>query len=287
MLRKKKEENKKHRKRRRDGSIDLLSDADDQIKEMIEAMKSAAKEDRHSNTERKPALQKRKMLPFVKSQLRKADLAEALIDNGIMSVVSEWLAPLPDKSLPALEVRTELLKMLQQYNRLEQSVLRQSGLGKAVMLLYKHPRETKENKQAAARLISEWARPIFQLDTDFRALSREERVQRDYEHMPQAKKRRLSVEDGRQKSTDTPEDEEAPSRPGDKGWIGRARVPRPSTKDYVVRPKPNVEGQFRGESGGRKASSRYDRKMRELKDRTKSQKVLHAVGISLEGRKMP
>jgi hypothetical protein len=43
MLRKKKEENKKQRKRRRDGSIDLLSDADDQIKELIEAMKTAAK----------------------------------------------------------------------------------------------------------------------------------------------------------------------------------------------------------------------------------------------------
>lgn len=34
-------------------------------------------------------------------------------DNGMMNVISEWLAPLPDKSLPALEIRTDLLKILQ------------------------------------------------------------------------------------------------------------------------------------------------------------------------------
>ncbi|KAK5985821.1 TFIIS N-terminal domain-containing protein [Trichostrongylus colubriformis] len=191
MLREKKAERKKKRKRR-DAGIDIINDDDGVIAHMVNAMKNAAKDDRHSNTERKPALKKRKMLHDVKMMLLRMDMLEAMIDGGMMSAVSEWLAPLPDKSLPALEIRTELLKILSGFGNLDQGVLKQSGLGRAVMLLYKHPRETKENKAMAAQIIREWSRPIFQLDTDFRSVSREERLQRDLEHMSHVKKRRMS-----------------------------------------------------------------------------------------------
>ena len=163
---------------------------------------------------------------------------EAIIENGMMSAVSDWLAPLPDKSLPALEIRTDLLKLLcDSFSRLDQGVLKQSGLGRAVMMLYKHPKELKPNKEMASKLIREWSRPIFQLDTDFRSVTREERESRDQERMPEAKRRRLSVEG----ATSSKKAEEAAKEP----QINRARVPRVSTKDYVVRPKHLVEGEFK------------------------------------------
>ncbi|VDK88447.1 unnamed protein product [Litomosoides sigmodontis] len=276
MMRMKKAERRRPRRRRRDGSIDVGGAYDDQIRILIDAMKAAAKDDRHSNMERRPALQKRKMLPHVKAILIKHDLMEAVIDNGMMNVISEWLAPLPDKSLPALEIRTDLLKILQDFNRLEPGTLKQSGLGRAVMLLFKHPRETKENKALAARLISDWARPIFQLDTDFRSMTKDERIQRDYAQLPEAKRRRL---DAGSESSDA-EKEISEPRPGDKGFVMRARVPRPSQKDYVVRPKSNVEGQFRGATKNR-SDSRFDRTQREFKERTKQQRTQRAVAVSI------
>ncbi|KAF7634496.1 hypothetical protein Mgra_00006067 [Meloidogyne graminicola] len=286
MLDKKK--NDRRRRRRKDGSIDLMADADDQIRELIDAMNEAANDDRTANIDRRPAVKKRKMLSVVKNALVKVDLFEPMLENGMVSAMSEWLAPLPDKSLPALEIRCTFLKILERWPNLEQGILKQSGLGKAVMYLYKHPKETKENKIIAAKLIREWSRPIFQLDSDFRSLSKEERVQRDYSQMPLAKRKRLSVDEdnnggipifssANKSQKEKANDDSGPKRPGDPGFISRARVPRLSTKDYIVRPRPEIESQFRGETKNKQAS-RFVRVQNGFRQSNKTGIVKRAVG---------
>jgi transcription factor SPN1 len=289
IMEEKKRERSKKRKRRKDGSIDLCSNADDQIKHVVELMKNAATEDREANNQRRPAIQKTKMLEVVRNILLRADYLEALIDNDMMSAISEWLAPLPDKSLPALEIRSTLLKILSSFPHLEPGVLKQSGLGKAVMLIFKHPKETRENKIIASKLIRNWSQPIFQISSDYSSVTREEREEFDLEHLPEAKRRKLDEQRirGREAggSSRLTQREEPVLGPGDPGYISRARVPKQSTSAYIVRPKPNVEGNFQGPTKSRQ-NTRFDRTQRDFKERTRNTKSERAIGVSIEGRRM-
>ncbi|XP_005737522.1 protein IWS1 homolog isoform X3 [Pundamilia nyererei] len=285
MLARRKAMNSKKR-RHRDGGT-FISDADDVVNAMITKMNEAAEEDRALNSQKKPALKKLMLLPQVVMHLKKQDLKETFIDSGVMSAIKEWISPLPDKSLPALRIREELLRILQELPSVSQETLKHSGIGRAVMFLYKHPKESRANKDLALKLINEWSRPIFGLTSNYKGMTREERQQRDLDQqMPQRRRLSSGGQTPRRDLEKQLTGEEKALRPGDPGFCARARVPMPSNKDYVVRPKWNVEGDS-SRGPVRKSLSRVDKQMRRFADIRRLTKTGHAVKISVEGNRMP
>lgn len=285
MMQRRKEESKRFRRKRKD--VDLINDNDDLIADMIAKMKEAAEEDRQLNQKRQPATKKIKLLPYVVSQLKKSDLHLIFLESGILSALTEWLAPLPDKSLPHYNIRESLLRVLGEFPSISSESLKNSGIGKAVMYLYKHPREMRDNRERAGKLINEWSRPIFNLTSNYKTLSREERQQQDYEREP--KRRRSSAEGGgqtpRQNIDNALAGEQRALRPGDPGWQYRASVPTPSNKEYVHRPVSSYDNQG-PRAQPKKKVTRYEKHVRTFKEKKKFTKGQRAVGISIEGRNM-
>ncbi|KRX44889.1 Protein IWS1 -like protein, partial [Trichinella murrelli] len=294
MMQKRKMQNR--RRRRRYENVDFISDADDTINDLIERMNVAAQADRESNVAQKPALQKRKLLPYVLSQLKKADLQTAFIESGAVTAIAEWLQLLPDRSLPSYEIRTELLKILQQvisrFGRFSVTIFKYwKGGDDFAQASQRNQREPYSGRQAdhlnehfCLIILGDWARPIFNLQTDYRLLSKEERQRRDYKTNTSAAKKMKTIDDGMNPGPSNVEEESKPLRPGDKGFIPRARVPQLSTKDYVIRPKSNIDVSVENKHVRR--TSEFELKLRMFKERMKRKKAMRAVTVSIEGRKM-
>ena len=159
---------KTHRPRKKKNEEVLDSFADDEVARLREAMNNAADEDIRANNAKTPAIAKLKMLPEALETLRKASLAQSMIDNNLLEAVRRWLEPLPDRSLPALNIQREFFIMLPKMEFIDSSVLKESGLGRITLFYTKCKRVTPEISRIANELVSTWSRPIIKRSASYR-----------------------------------------------------------------------------------------------------------------------
>jgi hypothetical protein len=64
------------------------------------------------------------MISFLFFGISRKDMQEVMMDNDSLSVIKLWLEPLPDGSLPTMEIRKKLLDVLEQVNWLNGNIRR-------------------------------------------------------------------------------------------------------------------------------------------------------------------
>ncbi|KAI9061310.1 hypothetical protein FKP32DRAFT_1594613 [Trametes sanguinea] len=155
-------------KRKRKDDDDLDKYADEEVSRLREAMLTAAADDDQANREKLPATSKLRLLPQVMEVLRKTSLAQSIIDNNLLEGVRRWLEPLPDRSLPALDIQKEFFPVLKKMDFIDTNVLKDSKLGRVVLFYTKCTRVTPDVQRMANDLVSIWSRPIIKRSASYR-----------------------------------------------------------------------------------------------------------------------
>ncbi|KAM0752594.1 hypothetical protein T439DRAFT_311266 [Meredithblackwellia eburnea MCA 4105] len=157
----KKPKNKQGGRRKRGGDEeDLEALNDESIIRLRNDMYLAADADIEENEAGRFAYHKLRLLPQVVQVMQRVGLAESLVENGILDAVKRWLEPLPDHSLPAINVQRPIFEILRTLS-IETSALKSSGLGKVVYFYTKCKRVEPFIQRMANQLVSDWMRPIL------------------------------------------------------------------------------------------------------------------------------
>mmetsp|Transcript_91 Transcript_91/g.240 ORF Transcript_91/g.240 Transcript_91/m.240 type:complete len:500 (+) Transcript_91:151-1650(+) len=154
-----------YRMKRKKKETPKAAELTQKAEEFIAKMRDAASADAQAVKERRPALNKLKMLKETMEVLAKRELMPVLLDEDLLSVCKKWIEPLPNGSLGNVTVRQNIIAATAKMTGdkgIQSHHLKRSGFGKTVMSLYVHKSETPQLKRELKTLIELWSRPIFQ-----------------------------------------------------------------------------------------------------------------------------
>ncbi|XP_044466721.1 protein IWS1 homolog 1-like [Mangifera indica] len=274
------------------------------VENVMAELEVTAEEDAELNRQNKPAINKLKKLSLLIEVLSKKQLQQEFLDHGVLTLLKNWLEPLPDGSLPNINIRAAILKILtdfpidlEQYDRREQ--LKKSGLGKVIMFLSKSDEETTSNRKLAKDLVDKWSRPIFNKSTRFEDMKNvdDDRVpfRRPSVKKPTNKSAAMESRDGdfddlvisRDRKSGQSSSGQQASRQ-DSATRQHASRPEATPLDFVVRPQSKIDPE---EIRARAKQVMHDqrrmkmnKKLQQLKAPKKKQ--MQATKLSVEGRGM-
>ncbi|KAL9450982.1 hypothetical protein AB3S75_012684 [Citrus x aurantiifolia] len=274
------------------------------VENVMAELEVTAEEDAELNRQGKPAINKLKKLSLLTEVLSKKQLQQEFLDHGVLTLLKNWLEPLPDGSLPNINIRAAILKILtefpidlEQFDRREQ--LKKSGLGKVIMFLSKSDEETTSNRKLAKDLVDKWSRPIFNKSTRFEDMKtvEDDRVpfRRPSAKKPASKAAAMESRDGdfddlvisRERKSGQSSSGQHASR-SDSSSRQHASRPEATPLDFVVRPQSKIDPEeVRARAKQVMQDQRrmkMNKKLQQLKAPRKKQ--LQATKLSVEGRGM-
>ncbi|RLN54542.1 hypothetical protein BBJ28_00020121, partial [Nothophytophthora sp. Chile5] len=283
------EETLKSLKTGRRAKMNLSAQEMEQVtQEVLYRMDKAYADDLASIAERRPALEKIKFLESALHILRKVQFQPMLLDFDLLTqIVKKWIQPMEDGSLPNVGVRTKMLDMISKMPVFKEH-LKRSGLGKVVMILMKHPEETRENKELCRNLVERWSRSVFNKTLDFSKLAEleaEKAENASYRRRERKcqKKAKASVHGSDRAGNVFNSHNEHEVKPEMTG-SERAALPEQLRFDFVHRPQSKVDMNAvqskKLDPDSRKA--RLTKRMQEIA--RPGRKSKRSLGVSIEGR---
>ncbi|PPD81574.1 hypothetical protein GOBAR_DD21514 [Gossypium barbadense] len=272
------------------------------VESVMAELEVTAEEDAELNRQGKPAISKLKKLPLLTEVLSKKQLQPEFLDHGVLTLLKNWLEPLPDGSLPNINIRAAILQILsdfpidlEQHDRREQ--LKKSGLGKVIMFLSKSDEETTSNRKLAKDLVDKWSRPIFNKSTRFEDMRNVDDDRIPLRRPPVKPANRAAAMESRDGDFDLDISRDQKSRRSTSAQdasrsesSSRLHASRPDATpmDFVVRPQSKIDpDEIRARAKQVIQDQRrlkMNKKLQQLKAPKK--KNLQATKLSVEGRGM-
>lgn len=129
-----------------------MSDQDERLSNLKQLMRNTLQEDKELIRVGKPAL---KRLSNLKTCINELYALRTQVDSEVLFIIKQWLEPLPDKSLPNLSIKSELLHFLYKVNVTKDRLVN-SEIGKIIYFYSINHKESDEIRKLSKRIVIKW-----------------------------------------------------------------------------------------------------------------------------------